>query len=254
MSDPYAADAPFYDIVHAAHDEDVGLWLSYAGRTQRPVLEVGAGTGRISLALARSGHDVVGIDPSPAMLATARRRGEDDALSVEFREGTATTLVLEPGHYGFVVLPADVFLYCEDGEDQLATLRAIGEALHFSGQLAIDLPGPALWLDPTANGQPLLVFAGELEDGTRLDVWHVHEDDLALQSRILRVSYEETYRDGAVRRRQSVHQLRYPYRFEIEYLLHIAGLSLLGVYGDYDLGPLTNESERMIVVARSMDG
>lgn len=254
MSDPYSADAPYYDLLHASSEEDVGLWLSYAGRTQRPVLEVGTGTGRIALALARSGHEVVGIDPSRAMLEIARRGAEDDALSAEFREGKATTIALEAGHFGFIVVPADVFLYCEHGEDQLDTLRALAKALHFSGQIAIDLPGPALWLDPISNGQPLLVFSSELDDRSRLDVWHVYEDDLAMQTRTLRVTYERTAVDGTVRRTYSIHALRYLYRFEIEYLLHIAGLNLLGVYGDYELGPLTNESERMIVVARGMDG
>jgi SAM-dependent methyltransferase len=254
VSDPYAADAPFYDLLHARHDEDVGLWLSYAGRNQRPVLEIGTGTGRIALALARSGHDVVGIDPSSAMLAIARQRADDDALTAEFREGTATTVALEPSHYGFVLVPTDVFLYCRDGEEQLDTLRALAAATHFSGQIALDLPGPALWLDPASDAQPVLVYSGMLEDGSQLDVWHLHEDDLAMQTRMLRVSYERTAADGIVRRTQSVHRLRYLYRFEVEYLLHIAGLSLLGVYGDYDLGPLTNESERMIVVARGIDG
>ena len=40
----------------------------------------------------------------------------------------------------------------------------------------------------------------------------------------------------------------------MELLLSIAGLALLDVYGDYDLGPLTNESERMIVIARRQQG
>jgi hypothetical protein len=57
-----------------------------------------------------------------------------------------------------------------------------------------------------------------------------------------------------VHRWQSEHQLRYVYRFEMEYLLSIAGLAQTDVYGDYELGPLTNESERMIVIARRANG
>lgn len=254
MDDPYRADAEFYDLVHANHQDDIGLWLSYAGRNDRPVLEVGCGTGRIALELARDGHDVTGIDPSAAMLAIARKRSEDDALGVEFLQGTATTVELPDNHFGFVLLPQDVFLYCADGEEQVEALRRLAATMHFSGQLALDLPGPALWLDPTANGQPLMVYSSPLDEGGQLDVWQLHEDDLAIQQRTLRVSYERTAADGMVRRSQSVHQLRYLYRFEVEYLLHIAGLTMIGVYGDYELGPLTNESERMVFVARGMDG
>lgn len=254
MPDPYAIDALYYDAIHGEGRDDVGLWLSYAGRTDRPVLEVGCGTGRIALELARAGHEVVGIDPSPAMLAAARARAEDDALDARFIEGRVLDLALEEGRYGLAIIPADVFLYCEDAHEQIATLGALGRALQFNGLLAIDLPGPALWLDASTNGQQILTFSGETAEGERFDAWQVHEDDLARQTRWLRVTYEQAAADGTVRRKQSEHHLRYVYRFEIELLLSLAGLALLDVYGDYDLGPLTNESERMIVIARGLQG
>ncbi|MGI8925733.1 MAG: class I SAM-dependent methyltransferase, partial [Tepidiformaceae bacterium] len=207
MPAPYAVDARYYDLIHGREGADIGLWLSFAGRTDRPVLEIGTGTGRIALALARAGHAVTAIDPSPAMLAVAREHADADAVDdVTFIEGLPTALVLEPGHYGLVLLPADVFLYCTDGDDQLATLRAVGGALAFNGVLALDLPGPAAWLDPTSNGQPLLAFSGALPGGEWLDAWHVHEDDLARQSRLLRITYESTAADGVVRREASEHR------------------------------------------------
>lgn len=252
--DPYAADAAFYDAIHGDYRDDTGLWLSFAGRTDRPVLEVGTGTGRIALELVRAGHEVTGIDPSPAMLARARAKAEADALDVTFIEGRAEELVLERDHYGLVLLALDVFLYCEHGEAQVELLRALGGAMVFNGLLAIDVPGPAASLDPDSNGQQLLMFSGETDDGVQFDCFHMHEDDLAMQTRYLRVTYETVDDDGVVRRRIGEHLLRYVYRFELEYVLDRAGLVLADVYGDYELGPLTNESERMIVMARRRDG
>jgi len=253
--DSYDVDALYYDLVHAGQsDADAGLWQSFAGRTDRPVLEIGTGTGRIAVQLALAGHTVVGIDPSKAMLDRARSRVEDMGVDVTLIEGTAAGLALERDHYGLALVPADVFLYCEDGEEQLATLRALAGCLAFNGLAAIDLPGPASWLDPSTNGQPLLVYAGTMDDGAQLDAWQVHEDDLAAQTRWLRITYERTGADGIVRREQSEHQLRYVYRFEMEYLLNMAGLAQLDVYGDYELGPLTSDSERMIVIARRQEG
>jgi SAM-dependent methyltransferase len=254
MPDPYDIDAAYYDLIHAHDPGDVGLWLSYAGRTDRPVLEVGTGTGRIALALARAGHEVTGIDPSAAMLAVARAKAEADALDVTFVEARVEELALERDHYGLAIVPADVLLYCEYGELQLALLRALGECLRFNGLLALDVPGPALWLDPATTAQPLLVQSLRLDDGSALDVWHVHEDDLGAQTRELLVIYDLTAPDGTLRRQRSEHRLRYVYPFELEYLVHMAGLALVDRYGDYDLGPLTNESERMIVIARRTDG
>lgn len=252
--DPYGVDAAFYDAIHGEFRDDTGLWASFAGRTDRPVLEVGCGTGRIALELARQGYAVTGVDPSNAMLSLARKKAEDDAIDVSFIEGRVLDLTLETEHYGFVLLPLDVFLYCADGEEQRATLVRLREALVFNGVIAVDLPGPAAWLDPDANGLQRLVFSGETADGRHFDCFHLHEDDLATQTRYLRVSYETHESDGLVRRRISEHQLRYLYRFELEYLLDAAGLVLSDVYGDYDLGPLTNDSERMIAIARRREG
>ena len=87
-----------------------------------------------------------------------------------------------------------------------------------------------------------------------LDAWQLHEDDLSGQTRMLRVIYETTDGEGLVRRKQSDHALRYVYPFEAEYLFRLAGLARADIYGDYELGPLTNDSERMILVARRSGG
>jgi SAM-dependent methyltransferase len=254
VTDPYAIDARYYDLIHAEHDEDIGLWASYAGRTERPTLEVGCGSGRIALALARAGYAVTGVDPSAAMLERAREQASGEGLAVSLIEGRAQDASLPTEAFGFVLLPADVFLYCADGDEQIALLRALAQAMHFNAVLALDLPGPASWLDPTTNGQPVLAWTGEDPAGSTLDVWQLHEDDLAEQVRWLRVTYETTESDGLVRRVATEHRLRYVYRFEAEQLCAQAGLIVAGVYGDYNLGPLTNESARMIVIAGRATG
>lgn len=252
--DPYATDAELYDLIHEEQEDDVGLWQSFAGRTERPVLEVGAGTGRIAVALALAGSEVTGVDPSPAMLARARARADDAGAELTLLEGLVSDLEIPQDHFGLVLVPADVLLYCQDADAQIQLLAALAGCLHFSGTLIIDVPGPAMSLDVTTNGQPLLVYTGPGPEGETVDVWHLHEDDLASQTRLLRVTYERTADDGLVRRRQSEHALRYLYRFELEHLLRIAGLRMLDIYGDYDLGPFTSESPRMIVTAMSMRG
>src|SRR5690606_32771687 len=98
------------------------------------------------------------------------------------------------------LVPADVFLHCENGEAQLAALRRMGSALAFNGRLVIDLPGPAAFIDGLHNGEPVLVYSAPQPDGTLLDAWQVHEDDLALQTRTLSMRYEVTDAQGNVRR------------------------------------------------------
>ena len=68
--------APFYDWENARTlgRRDVPFWRNLALRSGGRVLELGCGTGRVSLPLARAGVPLVGVDRSSAMLAFARRR------------------------------------------------------------------------------------------------------------------------------------------------------------------------------------
>lgn len=253
-SDPYALDARWYDLLHEGFEEDIALWQSFAARTDAPVLEVGCGSGRIAVPLALAGADVTGIDPSPAMLARARERAKGESARLSLLEGRLEDVELPAERFGFALVANDVFLFAQNGDEQVDFLRRLAGAMQFNATLALDLPGPALHLDPTANGQPLLVFDGETNKGEWLTVWHLREDDLALQQRHLTVLYELVGDDGLLRRYRSEHKLRYVYRFEMEYLLREAGLRLLDVYGDYQLGELTNDSDRMIVTAMRAHG
>jgi ubiquinone/menaquinone biosynthesis C-methylase UbiE len=61
----------------------------------RSILDVGTGTGRAAIALARRGAQVRGVDASSEMLAVARRRAEAAAIEVEFTAGDAHALPVE---------------------------------------------------------------------------------------------------------------------------------------------------------------
>ncbi|HEY2904775.1 MAG TPA: class I SAM-dependent methyltransferase, partial [Vicinamibacterales bacterium] len=68
--------APFYDWENAQTlgRRDVPFWRRVAAGATGPVLELGCGTGRVSLPLARAGVNLIGIDRSEPMLERARRR------------------------------------------------------------------------------------------------------------------------------------------------------------------------------------
>ena len=66
----------------------------------------------------------------------------------------------------------------------------------------------------------------------------------------LRCFYDVVRSGGALVRLHETVRLRYFCRYEVELLLAAAGLEIEGIFGDYNLGPLRDESERMIVLAR----
>ena len=68
-------DVLWHDIECGGYDLDLPLWRELADREGAPVLDVGAGTGRVALDLARRGHEVVALDRDPALLDALRERG-----------------------------------------------------------------------------------------------------------------------------------------------------------------------------------
>jgi SAM-dependent methyltransferase len=66
----------WHDLECGGYRRDLELWLELANRHPGPVLDVGAGTGRVTLELARAGHSVIALDADESLLAELRRRAE----------------------------------------------------------------------------------------------------------------------------------------------------------------------------------
>jgi SAM-dependent methyltransferase len=65
----------WHDLECGSYTEDLPLWRALADECGDPILEVGAGTGRVALELARGGHDVTALDRDPELLAALEQRG-----------------------------------------------------------------------------------------------------------------------------------------------------------------------------------
>jgi SAM-dependent methyltransferase len=70
-------DAVWHDLECGAYAEDLALWRALAARTGEPVLDVGAGTGRVTLDLAARGVEVVALDVAEPLLVALKCRAGD---------------------------------------------------------------------------------------------------------------------------------------------------------------------------------
>lgn len=135
--------APFYDWENAQTmgRRDVRFWERLAARTEGRTLELGCGTGRIALPMARRGARVVGIDRSPSMLSRARKRARRSKLSgtLTLVRGDIRHLPFLPASFGLVAAPYGVLQSLLDDEALDAALAAAGRVLVPGGRLAIDL-------------------------------------------------------------------------------------------------------------------
>src|SRR5512141_2383938 len=121
---------------------DVDFYRSLARETGGPVLELGCGTGRVLLPIAREGIACVGLDPSEPMLEDFRRKGPPDNLRLV--TGSMQYFDLGPDRFALIFSAFRAFQHLLTVEDQLACLAAVRRHLAPGGLFAFDVFAPKL--------------------------------------------------------------------------------------------------------------
>jgi SAM-dependent methyltransferase len=142
--------ADFYDWENArtVGRRDVAYWQQFARQTRGPVLELGCGTGRLLIPMARTGVSVVGLDRSEPMLARAlgRRRRMPAALRPEIARGDVRRLPFATGTFHGVVAGYGLLQSLLTDPDLDATLAEVARVLRRGGRFGIDLvPDLSAW-------------------------------------------------------------------------------------------------------------
>ena len=141
MSAPPAASAAeraviWHDVECGSYEADLPLWRELAAERGGPVLDLGCGTGRVALDLARAGQEVVGIDLEPALVAELERRASDRGLPVRACLGDMTSVELRPEH-PLVLATMQVIHLLAGPAERARALAVIRSALAPGGLAAI---------------------------------------------------------------------------------------------------------------------
>jgi SAM-dependent methyltransferase len=201
-------------------------------------LELGIGTGRVALPLARRGVPVHGIDMSSAMVARLREKPGGDAIGVAIGD-FATTRV--DGSFSLVYL---VFNTIENPGTQAAQVECFRNAaahLDPGGSFVIEVTVPDLRRLPP--GETLRAF--HVSESR----WSVDEYDVANQGL---TSHHLRIMDGGVER-DSV-PMRYVWPSELDLMAQLAGMTLRERWSGWNREPFTSESRRHVSVWETAAG
>ena len=229
--------AALYDRLNPWEPSD-DFYLSYVLEAGS-VLDVGCGTGRLLHRAREAGHGgrLCGIDPDPASLARARRRAD-----IEWVEGRAAAMTREH-EFDLAVMAGNVFQVFVADDELASSLAATRSALVQGGSLVFGTRNPRVraW-EGWSPANPIDVVD---HHGRELRVVYQVE---SVTGGVVTLTETTATRDGQTLRVDRG-SLRFLDTAEVEAALARAGFEVRFWYGDWTRGPLTEDSDNIVVVA-----
>ena len=237
----------FYDLFGAK--DDAPFYIELAHRHGDKALELGVGTARLAIQLAREGVETWGIDNSPHMLRAAERNVAEEPPEVRellhLKQADVRDFQLDEA-FGLIYFPSFSFDHILDRGGQLEALQTIKGHIAPGGVYAFDLAHvPEL----TAEGG-WFVQSKPLDENRLVVRTGYHRTDV--ERRIMSVSlWYEVVEEGRIVERYYDGSDVYVHSVEgVRSLLDEAGFKVLEWYGDLRKGEFTEESEMMVVLTR----
>ena len=241
-------DAAFYDVEFAGRDHDIPFYLRQAQLAGGPVLDVGCGTGRITLPLARAGIDMAGLDISRPMLDRAQQKAQAEGLQLAWLEQDCRAIQVEPV-FALIFSATNAMQHLHDLDSVLAFLVTARQGLRPGGMLLLDVFNPDV---------------AKLSRGP--EARYLHKRFVDARGREIRVEvathYEPLtqilaftlfYLHGADELRTKSVRMRCFFPEELLALCHMAGLEVVHRYGAYDESPFKGDSAKQILFCRAKE-
>ena len=241
-----------YDKVHVLQ-EDVPFWISEAETATGPVLELGCGTGRVTIPVSQAGVTITGLDNSLVMLAQARSKAKKIRPRIKtphFIKGDMRDFDLGQ-QFNLVFIPFRSFQLLLSVEDQSRALACIKNHLEPGGRLIFNLfvPRAACMEQKKSVG----LFRNEpigFAEAPKMELEEKSQHDEYNQIIYVKNVVKEYGEGGTEPKRSEVsYALRYTYQREVQSLLKNAGYRILETYGNFRREPLSETSEEMIWVS-----
>ncbi len=239
----YARIADRYDAL-VTTEADIPFFLEAAHQTSGPILELMAGTGRVTLPLVASGAEVVAVDYSPEMLAHLREKLSRAGLHADIQLMDIRQLALDQT-FQLILLPFHAFPEITDPFDQQQALRAIRAHLAPGGRFICTLHNPVI-RRRTIDGQ-LRLARRYHDEQYEVFLWLLEQDrgNDAVEVNEFFESYAE---DGRLQEKVwssvTFHLLA---KAAFEAIIQSVGFEVVDLFGDYAKAPFDEQASPFMI-------
>lgn len=241
----YGPASKYYDLF--ASKDDINFYKELSLKHGRKVLELGVGTARVAIELAKANVTVLGVDNSKYMLNVARQKLKKENTSVRKR----VTLKLGDMRsfrfkeiFPFICIASSTFEHCITESDQRRCLTSVYNALEGGGVFAFDIsqilpekPESSWWIDRSKLGA---------EEEVVRTIFSRRNP----QTNIVSVNlFFDVYRNGKLKERYYEYgEARVSSKNDVEKLLKSIGFKIDCVYGNFDKSAYDEKSQKIIFV------
>jgi len=241
----YGPASKYYDLF--ASKNDIAFYRELALQHGKKALELGVGTGRVAIELAKAKVTVWGIDNSRFMLDVAKEKMKKESPSlkkrIELKLGDMRTFkTKEP--FPFACIASSTFEHCKTKEDQRRCLDSVYKSLQSGGVLTFDISQShkklesSWWIDQAQLGNQEIVRT----------IFSRTDRETSIVSVNL---FFDVYEKGKLKERYYEHgEARLSTKEEIEALLRDIGFTIEEIYGDFSKSAYSQQSRHAVFVCR----
>ena len=249
MNPLYTTHSHVYDLLHAQLTEDIAFVLPYATEANGPILELGCGSGRLLLPLAKAGSVVTGLDNAQRMLDSAESKLSQHNLKADLVSADMTNFTLAQKQFALAIISYNTLTHLTQAQIG-SMLKSLSQHVVDGARLIIDTVNP--FMLAAIEDQPAYESEGSVSNGdltveqAARYTHHAHEQRVSIEWQYAIQQNNATETIDA----KTDHNYHYPHLLQM--LLQNHGFSWEAVYGDYDLSEFDEGSERLLIVAQKV--